>query len=333
MSAWGRMLARAGAMAPSCDAAADGRAGVVVACGGAATGGLVGCYRPLLDEVRRAHPTAPVELAVVGGPDSLPDGGEVRSVSQALDALARAGAARAAVLPALVADGSDLARLRAEVASAPAGLAQVALGRPLVSRASDARRLAEALVRALPQGRNAVTVLVGDGGGSRAGAAGRGGGPAGGPSRPANPSGAAGAAGSGALSLLEVALRGLGRPDLWVCPLDADPTGLLRRVAEEAPCAFSVRLVPLMMAAGDLERARIGADAGESLRAALERSLYGVEVREGGLVSLTDVRSLLLEHLDEALRQLAARAPGAPAAGGQVAGAPVAGVAAGRAGE
>ena len=311
MSAWGRMLARAGAMAPSCDAAADGRAGVVVACGGAATGGLVGCYRPLLDEVRRAHPTAPVELAVVGEPGSLPDGGEVRSVSQALDALARAGAARAAVLPALVADGSDLARLRAEVASAPAGLAQVALGRPLVSRTSDARRLAEALVRALPQGRNAVTVLVGDGGGSRAGAA-----------------------GSGALSLLEVALRGLGRPDLWVCPLDADPTGLLRRVAEEAPCAFSVRLVPLMMAAGDLERARIGADAGESLRAALERSLYGVEVREGGLVSLTDVRSLLLEHLDEALRQLAARVPGAPAAvepaaGGQVAGAP----AAGRAGE
>ncbi len=311
MSAWGRMLARAGAVAPSCDAAADGRAGVVVACGGAATGGLVGCYRPLLDEVRRAHPTAPVELAVVGGPGSLPDGGEVRSVSQALDALARAGAARAAVLPALVADGSDLARLRAEVASAPAGLAQVALGRPLVSRASDARRLAEALVRALPQGRNAVTVLVGDGGGSRAGAA-----------------------GSGALSLLEVALRGLGRPDLWVCPLDADPTGLLRRVAEEAPCAFSVRLVPLMMAAGDLERARIGADAGESLRAALERSLYGVEVREGGLVSLADVRSLLLEHLDEALRQLAARTPGAPAAvepaaGGQVAGAP----AAGRAGE
>lgn len=311
MSAWGRMLARAGAMAPSCDAAADGRAGVVVACGGAATGGLVGCYRPLLDEVRRAHPTAPVELAVVGEPGSLPDGGEVRSVSQALDALARAGAARAAVLPALVADGSDLARLRAEVASAPAGLAQVALGRPLVSRTSDARRLAEALVRALPQGRNAVTVLVGDGGGSRAGAA-----------------------GSGALSLLEVALRGLGRPDLWVCPLDADPTGLLRRVAEEAPCAFSVRLVPLMMAAGDLERARIGADAGESLRAALERSLYGVEVREGGLVSLIDVRSLLLEHLDEALRQLAARVPGAPAAvepaaGGQVAGAP----AAGRAGE
>ncbi|MEE6147116.1 sirohydrochlorin cobaltochelatase [Olsenella sp. YH-ols2223] len=311
MSAWGRMLARAGAVAPSCDAAADGRAGVVVACGGAATGGLVGCYRPLLDEVRRAHPTAPVELAVVGEPGSLPDGGEVRSVSQALDALARAGAARAAVLPALVADGSDLARLRAEVASAPAGLAQVALGRPLVSRTSDARRLAEALVRALPQGRNAVTVLVGDGGGSRAGAA-----------------------GSGALSLLEVALRGLGRPDLWVCPLDADPTGLLRRVAEEAPCAFSVRLVPLMMAAGDLERARIGADAGESLRAALERSLYGVEVREGGLVSLIDVRSLLLEHLDEALRQLAARVPGAPAAvepaaGGQVAGAP----AAGRAGE
>lgn len=311
MSAWGRMLARAGAVAPSCDAAADGRAGVVVACGGAATGGLVGCYRPLLDEVRRAHPTAPVELAVVGEPGSLPDGGEVRSVSQALDALARAGAARAAVLPALVADGSDLARLRAEVASAPAGLAQVALGRPLVSRASDARRLAEALVRALPQGRNAVTVLVGDGGGSRAGAA-----------------------GSGALSLLEVALRGLGRPDLWVCPLDADPTGLLRRVAEEAPCAFSVRLVPLMMAAGDLERARIGADAGESLRSALERSLYGVEVREGGLVSLTDVRSLLLEHLDEALRQLAARAPGAPAAvepaaDGRVAGAP----AAGRAGE
>ncbi len=311
MSAWGRMLARAGAVAPSCDAAADGRAGVVVACGGAATGGLVGSYRPLLDEVCRAHPTAPVELAVVGGPGSLPDGGEVRSVSQALDALARAGAARAAVLPALVADGSDLARLRAEVASAPAGLAQVALGRPLVSRASDARRLAEALVRALPQGRNAVTVLVGDGGGSRAGAA-----------------------GSGALSLLEVALRGLGRPDLWVCPLDADPTGLLRRVAEEAPCAFSVRLVPLMMAAGDLERARIGADAGESLRAALERSLYGVEVREGGLVSLTDVRTLLLEHLDEALRQLAARVPGAPAAdepvaGGQVAGAP----AAGRAGE
>lgn len=291
MSAWGRMLARAGAVAPSCDAAADGRAGVVVACGGAATGGLVGCYRPLLDEVRRAHPTAPVELAVVGEPGSLPDGGEVRSVSQALDALARAGAARAAVLPALVADGSDLARLRAEVASVPAGLAQVALGRPLVSRASDARRLAEALVRALPQGRNAVTVLVGDGGGSRAGAA-----------------------GSEALSLLEVALRGLGRPDLWVCPLDADPTGLLRRVAEEAPCAFSVRLVPLMMAAGDLERARIGADAGESLRAALERSLYGVEVREGGLVSLTDVRSLLLEHLDEALRQLAARAPGASAA-------------------
>ncbi|MGN8690215.1 hypothetical protein ACTND8_09955, partial [Atopobiaceae bacterium HCP3S3_F7] len=100
MSAWGRMLARAGAMAPSCDAAADGRAGVVVACGGAATGGLVGCYRPLLDEVRRAHPTAPVELAVVGEPGSLPDGGEVRSVSQALDTLARAGAARAAVLPA-----------------------------------------------------------------------------------------------------------------------------------------------------------------------------------------------------------------------------------------
>lgn len=310
MSAWGRMLARAGAVAPSCDAAADGRAGVVVACGGAATGGLVGCYRPLLDEVRRAHPTAPVELAVVGEPGSLPDGGEVCSVSQALDALARAGAARAAVLPALVADGSDLARLRAEVASAPAGLAQVALGRPLVSRASDARRLAEALVRALPQGRNAVTVLVGDGGGSRAGAA-----------------------GSGALSLLEVALRGLGRPDLWVCPLDADPTGLLRRVAEEAPCAFSVRLVPLMMAAGDLERARIGADAGESLRAALERSLYGVEVREGGLVSLTDVRSLLLEHLDEALRQLAARVPGAPAAGEPAAGGQVAGVAAGRAGE
>ncbi|MDD7363941.1 MAG: sirohydrochlorin cobaltochelatase [Olsenella sp.] len=310
MSAWGRMLAREGAVAPSCDAAADGRAGVVVACGGAATGGLVGSYRPLLDEVRRAHPTAPVELAVVGGPGSLPDGGEVRSVSQALDALARAGAARAAVLPALVADGSDLARLRTEVASAPAGLAQVALGRPLVSRASDARRLAEALVRALPQGRNAVTVLVGDGGGSRAGAA-----------------------GSGALSLLEVALRGLGRPDLWVCPLDADPTGLLRRVAEEAPCAFSVRLVPLMMAAGDLERARIGADAGESLRAALERSLYGVEVREGGLVSLTDVRSLLLEHLDEALRQLAARVPGAPAAGEPAAGGQVAGVAAGRAGE
>ncbi|MDY3900115.1 MAG: sirohydrochlorin cobaltochelatase [Atopobiaceae bacterium] len=310
MSAWGRMLAREGAVAPSCDAAADGRAGVVVACGGAATGGLVGCYRPLLDEVRRAHPTAPVELAVVGEPGSLPDGGEVRSVSQALDALARAGAARAAVLPALVADGSDLARLRTEVASAPAGLAQVALGRPLVSRASDARRLAEALVRALPQGRNAVTVLVGDGGGSRAGAA-----------------------GSGALSLLEVALRGLGRPDLWVCPLDADPTGLLRRVAEEAPCAFSVRLVPLMMAAGDLERARIGADAGESLRAALERSLYGVEVREGGLVSLTDVRSLLLEHLDEALRQLAARVPGAPAAGEPAAGGQVAGVAAGRAGE
>lgn len=297
--------------APTTDQVPSARAGVVLACGGSATGALSASYRPLLEDVRRAHPGVPVELAVVGEPGRLPDGREVRSVAQALDALARAGAVRAAVQPALVADGPELARLYAEVALARPGLAGVALGRPLVSRASDARRLAEVLCRALPRGRNAVTVLVG--GDSSTGGAISGAGAA--------CEGAA-ASGAGAHRLLEVALQGRGRPDLWVCPLGADPTDLLRRVAEEAPCAFTVRLVPLMMAPGGLELSRIGAEEGEGLRAALERSLYGVEVAGDGLASLAGVRALLLEHLDDALRGLGGGVPeGAPEAGAAASGA------------
>lgn len=301
--------AAAPSAAPATGQAPSSRAGVVLACGGSATGALSASYRPLLEDVRRARPGVPVELAVVGEPGRLPDGREVRSVSQALDALARAGAVRAAVQPALVADGPELALLSAEAALARPGLEGVALGRPLVSRASDARRLAEVLCRALPRGRNAVTVLVG--GDSSTGGGAHGAGVTG-----------AGAASAGALRLLEVALQGRGRPDLWVCPLGADPTDLLRRVAEEAPCAFTVRLVPLMMAPGGLELSRIGAEEGEGLRAALERSLYGVEVAGDGLVSLAGVRALLLEHLDEALRGLGGGVPGgAPEAGAATPGA------------
>lgn len=218
---------------------------------------------PLLDELDMAFSQIRVTEALASAhirerlaaqePDalSLPP-----LVNDAVDLLEARGMGPVAVLPLLIADGPQMAKLRESLAGTNA-----TVGGPLIADKDDERHVAQALDYAYPARPSHILLLVGHG------------------SRTAS---------DAVYGRIAQALRDLGRTDVASCTMDELPAGLPDR------CAVTV--VPLMLVAGTHVAREIAGTNPSSLRARLNAAGHPTEVVRAGLGELPGVRALAVEH-------------------------------------
>ena len=250
----------------------DDGVGVILVCDGASSSvSLRKTYEALVAEVERDVPHAVCSLAIPG--QSAPrlrlgDGSEVLSLAQAYQSLRKSGLSRCIFVPLLLTRDERYERIRAELGSLRLPGPYV-LGRPIVSSTNDARTFATLLIRTFPQLRGALTVFLCPGPGM-----------------------------TGYVRILARELSAQGRQDMMIQALGEDPARLVWRIAQEAPLVSGVRLIPMAWTFGQLEY-----QSALDVEAALERSLYRVEVHEAGLLAYPGLRRRVVELIDQAARR------------------------------
>lgn len=207
-------------------------------------------------------------------------GTHVPDVSEALHALARAGARRVLVQPGHLVYGTAFAQVEQAVSECRFLFARLALARPLLASDEDLEAVARALAERHPRHDGEALVLVAHG-----------------------TEGIAGAVGS-VYATLGMHLRALGRDDAYVGSMNEFPrtadvvrlVGLDREHAGEGPAVRRVRLVPLMLTAAAHASRDINGEQDGSWRSAFERAGYEVACELEGLGALPAVRELYLAH-------------------------------------
>ena len=227
-------------------------------------------------------------------------GTHVPDVSEALHALARAGARRVLVQPGHLVYGAALAQVEQAVSECRFLFTRLVLARPLLASDEDLEAVARALAERHPRYGGEALVLVAHG-----------------------TEGIAGAVGS-VYATLGMHLRVLGRDDAYVGSMNEFPraadvvrlVGLDRERAGEGPAVHRVRLVPLMLTAAAHASRDINGEQDGSWRSAFERAGYEVVCELEGQGALPAVRELYLAHARAAWDAVAE----APAGGGSPSG-------------
>lgn len=229
-------------------------------------------------------------------------GTHVPDVSEALHALARAGARRVLVQPGHLVYGTAFAQVEQAVSECRFLFARLALARPLLASDEDLEAVARALAERHSRHDGEALVLVAHG-----------------------TEGIAGAVGS-VYATLGMHLRVLGRDDAYVGSMNEFPraadvvrlVGLGRERAGEGPAVHRVRLVPLMLTAAAHASRDINGEQDGSWRSAFERAGYEVVCELEGLGALPAVRELYLAHARAAWDAVAEATAGggAPSGGG-----------------
>ena len=207
---------------------------------------------------RRAF-TSPTIRRILAG-----RGEEVPSLAQALDSLREAGVERVAVQPTHLLYGYEYDKLKAEAEAA--ALPELALGRPLLAGTEDIRRFARRLSAAYPPEAGRAVVLMGHGTEHFANAV---------------------------YPALQTALRLEGREDVLVGTVEGWPglEDILRQLEPGGP--RHLRLVPLMLVAGDHARA----DMAEEWKPRLEQAGHTASCVFTGLGELPWVQEMYRERL------------------------------------
>lgn len=201
-------------------------------------------------------------------------------LERVLEQVADAGARRVAIVSGMVVDGWAQANLRERVGAAAERLGlKAVVGAPLLSDATDVDCLAAALMGEWRPKPGTVTLFVGHGIG----------GPAGSDymrSRDA----------FDAYDALGVAFARAGRDDLAVACLSDGPSAALQAVRGLAEPGATVRLVPLMLAAGRHVLKNIGGSDDRSWSSVLAAADYVPQLCDCGLGEVAAVRELYAHH-------------------------------------
>lgn len=197
-------------------------------------------------------------------------GEEIASLSEALERLAALGVRRVAVQPTHLLCGYEYDRLRSEAEALAGRFEALAVGRPLLADNGDIQRFARRLSREHPAEEGAATVFMGHGTGHFANAA---------------------------YPALQTALAFLGREDIYIGTVEGWPglEDIVRRL--EPGGRRRIRLLPLMLVAGDHARN----DMDGTWRARLERAGHAVSCSFTGLGESAWVREMYQERLREIL--------------------------------
>lgn len=201
-------------------------------------------------------------------------------LERVLEQVADAGARRVAILSGMVVDGWAQANLHERVGAAAERLGlKAVVGAPLLSDATDVDCLAAALMGEWRPKPGTVTLFVGHGIGGPAG------------SDYARPRDA-----FDAYAALGVAFARAGRDDLAVACLSDGPSAALQAVRGLAEPGATVRLVPLMLAAGRHVLKNIGGSDDRSWSSVLAAADYVPQLCDCGLGEVAAVRELYAHH-------------------------------------
>ncbi len=201
-------------------------------------------------------------------------------LERVLEQVADAGARRVAILSGMVVDGWAQANLHERVGAAAERLGlKAVVGAPLLSDATDVDCLAAALMGEWRPKPGTVTLFVGHGIGGPAG------------SDYARPRDA-----FDAYAALGVAFARAGRDDLPVACLSDGPDAALQAVRGLAEPGATVRLVPLMLAAGRHVLKNIGGSDDRSWSSVLAAADYVPQLCDCGLGEVAAVRELYAHH-------------------------------------
>lgn len=201
-------------------------------------------------------------------------------LERVLEQVADAGARRVAIVSGMVVDGWAQANLHERVGAAAERLGlKAVVGTPLLSDATDVDCLAAALMGEWRPKPGTVTLFVGHGIGGPAG------------SDYARPRDA-----FDAYAALGVAFARAGRDDLAVACLSDGPDAALQAVRGLAEPGSTVRLVPLMLAAGRHVLKNIGGSDDRSWSSVLAAADYVPQLCDCGLGEVAAVRELYAHH-------------------------------------
>lgn len=198
-------------------------------------------------------------------------GERVNSLTETLEEICAAGIRRVAVQPTHLLYGYEYDRLKAETEAFSSRLEELVLGRPLLADTEDIRRFAGRLSAAYPAESGGGVVFMGHGTGHFANAV---------------------------YPALQTGLRLEGRADLYVATVEGWPSleDVVRQL--ETGILRHLRLVPLMLVAGEHARADM---AGE-WKPRLEQAGYAAECVFTGLGELPWVQEMYRERLLDLLR-------------------------------
>ena len=199
-------------------------------------------------------------------------GEEVPSLPEALEQLRSRGVRRAAVQPTHLLYGFEYDKLRSEAEALSAGFDVLSVGRPLLADTADLLRFAAGLAGMYPREEGGAVVLMGHGTEHFANAV---------------------------YPALQTALRLVGREDVLVGTVEGWPE--LDEVIEQLKTTphRQVKLVPLMLVAGDHARN----DMSVAWKGALERAGHRVRCGFTGLGELAWVQDMYREKVLETLEQ------------------------------
>ena len=200
-------------------------------------------------------------------------GEDVPSLPEALERLRAGGVRRAAVQPTHLLYGYEYDKLRAEAEALSGGFEALTVGRPLLADTEDLRRFARELSAAYPPREGGAVVLMGHGTEHFANAV---------------------------YPALQTGFRLEGRADILVGTVEGWPS--LEDVVRQLPAGgpLHVRLVPLMLAAGEHARS----DMAGVWKPRLETAGYTAECVFTGLGELPWVQEMYRERLEALLENL-----------------------------
>ncbi len=195
-------------------------------------------------------------------------GERVANLSEALEALHGEGVDRVVVQPTHLLYGYEYDKLKAEAECLSGRFERMTVGKPLLAGSRDILRFAENLAKMHPRQEGAAVVYMGHGTEHFANAV---------------------------YPALQTALNLMGRGDICIGTVEGWPglEDILRQL--KAPCG--VRLLPLMLVAGDHARNDMAVDWKE----ALERAGHTVQCEFTGLGERTWVQEMYRERLLEVL--------------------------------
>lgn len=200
-------------------------------------------------------------------------GEDVPSLTEALEQLCSRGIRRAAVQPTHLLYGFEYDKLRAEAEALSGRFDTLAVGRPLLADTADLRRFAAGISETHPLENGGAVVLMGHGTEHFANAV---------------------------YPALQTGLRLAGREDILVGTVEGWPglEDVVRQLA--AGCPRRVRLVPLMLVAGEHARS----DMAGVWKRRLEEAGHTVECSFTGLGELPWVQEMYQERLIKLLKDL-----------------------------
>ena len=221
-------------------------------------------------QLLRAYTSGMVRTALAGR------GQPEDSVPEALARAAAAGCRRVLVQPTHFLWGVEYDKLKAQALAAAPGFDWLRVGRPLLDDTRDLRALAGAIGALYPAEPGRAVVLMGHGSAHRA-------------------------------NVVYPALQGIfelqSRPDIRVGTVEGWPGLAAVRAALARSRAARVRLVPLMLVAGDHAQNDMAGPGPHSWRSVLAGQGYRVDWVRHGLGSEKAVQDLYAAHLRGVLRE------------------------------